>query len=812
MAARYWVPNAVGAWNNNANWDAVSGGPGPASFPVGGDNAFFNAASLAGACTLSANAVCDQLDCNGFAGTLDLAGFQLTIATNLCRLNAAMTFPNIGGGTVLFTYAVAAVVPITSAGKTFFNITFNGNAGARFQAADAMHVLNDFTITQGTFETGNFAITVDRDMLWNFAAGTNYFTAGASVVTIGRNLDYDCVVATQPLVWGTSSFVFNGSGRLAHLPVTVRNITFYDLSIANAGGTTTLNIAGASTCVVNRLLTAGTGTAAYTAGVLQITGAGSNPFVPNAACTWRIPFEWIAQAGAGIVNIYPCTYNIAAGTCYFRFAVAAQSLVWRLLNNIIFSCPTVEFGSGAIAAGQVRRIDLNGFNFTITGNVNVGSAAYSLGYTWIIGTSVLTVNGNIATRGISTAADRRQASITGVGRLVVTGNYTHSGISVEDQQHFDLSNGARIVCGGTWNASPVRSFIPYSGATQPVFELTAGVPIVLTLNADDLLPNVLFSGGATCVLPNGFNCENLDITAGLITAGNPFTVRGTLTNGGTFTGSGNMFIGTGFINTGIVIMAGSDFRATEAIFTLSGVNPVTLRMAPTCLRLQLQAPPAGMTIGSLIFEDRYLPGVVVFQAARTFTIGTLNSQISSSDGPVQLTSSTAGTQYNFDVAVNTSNAQLWPRDNVSAGAAAMIGNLTNRDLGNNVGWTLNTPGKVRMIVDDPGRDELAAGLIGSMQYCWLVGTSLGNITALAAAFAAGANNYHRKTNIPFATLDNLNIGGTYFIAVGLIDDRGNRLTPNIAGGDFVPEVIAGPAAGGGAPHSLHVQTKTVAFA
>jgi hypothetical protein len=219
-----------------------------------------------------------------------------------------------------------------------------------------------------------------------------------------------------------------------------------------------------------------------------------------------------------------------------------------------------------------------------------------------------------------------------------------------------------------------------------------------------------------------------------------------------------------------------------------------------------------MTIGSLIFEDRYLPGVVVFQAARTFAIGTLNSQISSSDGPVQLTSSTAGTQYNFNVAVNTSNAQLCPRDNVSAGAAAMIGNLTNRDLGNNAGWTLNTLGKIRLIVDDPGRDELAAGLIGSMQYCWLVGTSLINITALAAAFAAGANNYHRKTNIPFAVLDNLNIGGTYFIAVGLIDDRGNRLTPNIAGGDLVSEAVASPAAGGGAPHCLHVQTKTVAFA
>ena len=49
MANRYWVPGAVGAWNVNANWDAASGGPGPASFPVAGDNAFFDLASGAGA-------------------------------------------------------------------------------------------------------------------------------------------------------------------------------------------------------------------------------------------------------------------------------------------------------------------------------------------------------------------------------------------------------------------------------------------------------------------------------------------------------------------------------------------------------------------------------------------------------------------------------------------------------------------------------------------------------------------------------------------------------------------------------------------
>src|SRR4051794_337832 len=35
-ADRHWVGPETGGWSNNANWSATPGGPGGASFPVGG--------------------------------------------------------------------------------------------------------------------------------------------------------------------------------------------------------------------------------------------------------------------------------------------------------------------------------------------------------------------------------------------------------------------------------------------------------------------------------------------------------------------------------------------------------------------------------------------------------------------------------------------------------------------------------------------------------------------------------------------------------------------------------------------------------
>jgi hypothetical protein len=269
-----------------------------------------------------------------------------------------------------------------------------------------------------------------------------------------------------------------------------------------------------------------------------------------------------------------------------------------------------------------------------------------------------------------------------------------------------------------------------------------------------------------------------------------------------------MFVGSSFVNTGVLIMAGTNITVTGNLASVSGVNPVTLTMAATCLRLQLLS---SMNITTFIIQNRAVPAVVQYLAGGTFNIGTMNSQVVSTDGTVQFISSAAGTQYNWNVtAAMTSIANIWPRDNnATASAIAPVGNLTNKDLGNNLGWTLYFPAFVRLISDDPGQDLLADASIGSMQYCWFAATSQAGLAALAAAFAAGANNWHRKTNLPFTLLDNLNKGTLYYVALGMIDDWGRRYPPNVGAGDFTTmTAISGESSfGGGGAHNISVLTQ-----
>jgi hypothetical protein len=328
-----------------------------------------------------------------------------------------------------------------------------------------------------------------------------------------------------------------------------------------------------------------------------------------------------------------------------------------------------------------------------------------------------------------------------------------------------------------------------------------------------MFPNVVFTGGST-TLPNGFDCQTIDIIAGLITVGTSLVIRGVISNAGTLNlGTGTIFAGGGILNTGTINgLATANVVLTGGFERLSGFNPTNLVMTPQCNRLQLES---SMTIGTFTIQDRPTPGIVVHLAVGTFNIGTLNSQVQAPDGCVQFVSSIPNTRYVWRVTgAITSLSQIWPRDcDASTSPVAPVGGLSNKDLGNNLGWTLNTKGMAKLITDDVGIDLLADNNIGPIQYCWLVDTSVANLTARAAAFAAGANNWHRKTNIPFAMLDNLNLLTTYYFALALVDDRGRRLTPNVGGGDYQSLTVTqseGESSGGG-QHNLAVSTQLPTF-
>jgi hypothetical protein len=188
----------------------------------------------------------------------------------------------------------------------------------------------------------------------------------------------------------------------------------------------------------------------------------------------------------------------------------------------------------------------------------------------------------------------------------------------------------------------------------------------------------------------------------------------------------------------------------------------------------------------------------MFAADKTYTVGTLNSQVVVYDAPVQFISSIAGARYFLNVTVVTSVTNIWPRDCDASGGSALAGDYSNKDLGHNLNWTgLPNGGMAQMITDDPGEDLLAVAGFGTCEYCWLLDTTLVGLTAKAAAFAAGARNWHRRTNLPYAALDNLNIGTLYYVTLGFRDERNRRAAPNVVAGDYATTYGKNAAGGGG---------------
>ena len=792
MANRYYIGPAGGAWNNNVNWDAVSGGPGPASFPVAGDNAFLDVLSPGGP-TLTAAAACDQLDCTGFVGTFDQAGFTLTVSTTLFRLAAGMTFTH-GSGLIDFV-AAAGTVLITSAGKQLGSVRVGNVAvGGTYQLQDALDVLLDLDCVRGTFQFNNFNAVIRRDFYIRATMVASGVSLGSGTIDVYRDLETRILNVISLTSMGTSTFRMMGTGAMRLYGNTGQN--FYNLHLAEAGKVITLsqNVAAFGNHAVNNIFTTGPGTIQAGGGQAQYlftflvrfrTGGPATPIDMDPATTFSMTPSVrelaLAQAAVGQTGTFtfklPTTLNAP-----FLISTGTSGNCTFLLGRSCTINGNMNLSDGSSSGGPLRT-SLNGFNLTVTGSLS-NPAAGGTGHSLDVGASTLTTGLDLVLDWIISSfynyyLNVNAGGVVNVGRDFFLGRV----LPTPRYEPIRLAVGALITVGRNWDSSA-------AGNTGPTFAIpdngevrfTAAGGFTIACKATDYWPTVSVTGGGSTTLPNNFNCYDLLITAGLITASAVLTVRRNLVNGGTFTAAGTVNIGSSFVSTGTLIVAGSNVRCTGAICSISGLNPVTLTMTATCSRLQLLTAMNITT--ALIIEPRIVPGVIQFLAGGTFNVAAVNSQIVYPDAPVQLISSVAGTRYLFNVAVATSLTQLWPRDNNASGGIALTGDLTNKNLGNNLGWTLNTPGFISVITEDVGQDLLAVGAISMMQYCWLVDTSLAGLIAKATAFAGGANNWHRSGYIPYEMLDNLVIGATYFITLGLVDDRGNRVVGNPGAGDY----------------------------
>lgn len=228
MADRYWVGGTAN-WDNTAGtkWAATSNGPGGETVPTTADDVFFDSFST-GTCTITnTNTGAKSINCTGFTGTLTgTSAAPITIAGSL-TLVSGMTYSYLG--TITFT----ADGTIDTAGKNMSGITLNADGATMTQAAAVSIVVGSgaYTLTQGTWDTGNYNLT-SSTMSLN-GTSTRSFIAGSSTISCvasysaatNTNLTFNAGTSTFAMTGNSPSF--NGGG-----------LSYYDITFSNSGKTT----------------------------------------------------------------------------------------------------------------------------------------------------------------------------------------------------------------------------------------------------------------------------------------------------------------------------------------------------------------------------------------------------------------------------------------------------------------------------------------------------------------------------------------------------------------------------------------------
>ena len=259
MANRYWVGN-TGNWDNNTSrWSATSGGATGASVPTLADDVFFDSASNAAAytVTLTTAPVCRSVSISGPAsGNVTIAGSAAwSIYGSLTIAATGVTWTS----TSIITFAATTTGwTVTTNGVSLTNaVVFNG-AGGEWTLGSAYTATSTITVSQGTFTTNNFNVTISASTFASLGAGVRTLNLGSSSITC---LIWNCLAATNLTVnAGTSTITllqaagtFNGGG-----------LTYYNVYKAVNG----INIGDANN-TFNALTNAGCNTGTYQ---LQING------------------------------------------------------------------------------------------------------------------------------------------------------------------------------------------------------------------------------------------------------------------------------------------------------------------------------------------------------------------------------------------------------------------------------------------------------------------------------------------------------------------------------------------------------------
>jgi len=392
MANRYWVGGA-GTWNTTSttNWSASSGGASGASVPTAADSVFFD---QAGTYTVTCTGALTCLDITVSAGTVTFAtgttptfaisGSMSLLAGTVWSATGAITFNATTTGKTITTNGVSLAIGVSN------TLGFNG-VGGGWTLGSALTTTGPITFTNGTFSTGNFAVTALR--FTNAGTGTNSVSLGSSAVTATTNTSGWSFGTTTSLTFnaGTSTITLSNSGPdFFGGGLTYYNVTFSFLNLGAA-------ITGANT--FNNLTITGGGAAFFPSISIGAAQTINSTFtVTGTSQAVRVFFysdvfntaRTITTAAVSLSNVdfRDITTAGAAGTwtgssignCYGNTGItftAAKTVYWNLAGSQNWSATgwaATSGGAPAIANSPLPQdtavIDQNSAITTLTINYN----------------------------------------------------------------------------------------------------------------------------------------------------------------------------------------------------------------------------------------------------------------------------------------------------------------------------------------------------------------------------------------------------------------------------------------------------------
>jgi hypothetical protein len=236
MANRYWRGGA-GTWNTTTttNWSTSSGGAGGASVPTAADAVFFD---QAGTYTVTCTGALTCLDITVSAGTVTFAtgttptfaisGSMSLVAGTVWTATGTITFNATTTGKTISASGVSFAIGVAS------SIIFNG-VGGGWTLSTGLTTTGSITFTNGTFSTGNFAVSALRYS--NSGTGTNSVSLGSSAVAVTTNNSGWNFATTTGLTFnaGTSTITLSNSGPdFLGGGLTYYNVTFSTINLGAA--------------------------------------------------------------------------------------------------------------------------------------------------------------------------------------------------------------------------------------------------------------------------------------------------------------------------------------------------------------------------------------------------------------------------------------------------------------------------------------------------------------------------------------------------------------------------------------------------